>query len=118
MKPKEEVIKTKEEASKWLSNLGLAVSGTKEELLSRIATYRKWPKLVEKLKARTKQYFKFKCSLDSTTIPPPSSCWNVSDSKYPVISQDIVEHYLSHKKEGNKGQLECYKAEKLSQSKL
>eukprot|EP00111_Clytia_hemisphaerica_P009720 TCONS_00028513-protein len=115
MKPKKEVIKTKEDASKWLSNLGLAVSGTKEELLTRISGYQKWPKLVEKLKSRTKRYFKFKCSMDPTSIPPPSACWDVKESKYPVISQDIMEHYLSFKKEGNKGQVE--KAHRMLQSR-
>ena len=95
--------------------MGLAVSGTKEELLTRISGYQKWPKLVEKLKARTKYYFKFKCSLDPTTIPQPSACWDVNESKYPVISQDIVEHYLSYKKEGNKGQVE--KAHRMLQSR-
>ena len=70
---------------------------------------------MEKLKARTKHYFKFKWSLDPTTIPQPSACWGVKESNYPVISQDIVEHYLSYKKEGNKGQVE--KAHRMLQSR-
>ena len=40
---------TKEEAEKWLHEIGLAVSGTKEELISRIIKYKRYLKLVKKL---------------------------------------------------------------------
>ena len=32
---------TRENAAKWLANLGVACSGTKEELISRIRTFKK-----------------------------------------------------------------------------
>ena len=51
------MITTKEEASKWLSDLGLSVSGSKEERITRIKTYQKWTSLLDKLRARTKYYF-------------------------------------------------------------
>ena len=43
---------TKEEAEKWLHEIGLAVSGTKEELISWIIKYKRYPKLVKKQKSR------------------------------------------------------------------
>lgn len=55
---------TKETAAKWLANLGVACSGTKEELISRIKTFKKYPKLVSKLQKRAQRNFKFSCSLE------------------------------------------------------
>jgi len=41
---------SKEQAIEWLRNIGLATSGTKQELVSRIKKYKKYPKLLSKLK--------------------------------------------------------------------
>ena len=40
----------KEELMKWLKNLGSSVTGTKEELLTRIKKYQRYPNLIKKLK--------------------------------------------------------------------
>ena len=56
--------KTKQNAEKWLSDLGLSVTGTKEELVNRKRKYERYPKLVEKLRNRTKANRTFSTSLD------------------------------------------------------
>ena len=55
---------TKQNAAKWLSDLGLSVTGTKEELVNRKRKYERYPKLVEKLRNRTKANRTFSTSLD------------------------------------------------------
>ena len=106
---------TKETAAKWLADLGLACSGTKEELVQRIKTFQKWPKLVSTLQKRAKRNFKFTCSLDPTSIPTPSITWKEDDTLYPKITEAKFQKYMDHKKEGNKGQLE--KAHRMLQSR-
>ena len=94
---------TKETAAKWLANLGVACSGTKEELISRINTFKKYPKLVSKLQKRAQRNFKFSCSLDPTAIPPPSVAWKGDETLYPKLTETKFQKYMDHKKEGNKG---------------
>ena len=61
---------TKEKAAEWLSKLGLAVSGTREELITTIRLCKRIPRLVEKLRNRTSRNRTFQSSLDPLTIPP------------------------------------------------
>ena len=97
---------TKEKASKWLSEHGLACSGKKEELLARIRNYKKYPKLVQKLKLRTKRYGVFASSLNPNDIPPPSPNWSNDHTLYPKVSEELFNGYTSQKKEGSMGQQE------------
>ena len=106
---------TKEEASKWLSELSLACSGKKDELISRIKSHLKWPKLIQKLKFRTKRQSSFPCSLDSNEIPQPSTSWTLQTSFYLNVSDEIFNAYASLKKEGSMGQQE--KAYRMLQSR-
>ena len=101
---------TKESAARWLANLGVACSGTKEELINRIKTFKKWPKLVSKLRNKAERNYKFSSSLDPTSIPPLSIAWKGDETLYPKLTQ-----YMNHKKEGNQGQLE--KAYRMLQSR-
>ena len=50
---------TKEKAEIWLHEIGLAVSGSKEELINRIIKYKRYPKLVKKLKSKAKRNYTF-----------------------------------------------------------
>ena len=43
---------SKEEAEIWLRDIGLAVSGNKDDLINRIIRYKFYPKLVNKLKLK------------------------------------------------------------------
>ena len=97
---------TKETAARWLADLGVACSGTKEELISRIKTFKKYPKLVSKLQKRAQRNYKFACSLDPTAIPAPSVAWKGDDTLYPKLTETLIQKYMDHKREGNKGQLE------------
>ena len=86
---------TKEQAQEWLRNLGLAVSGTKEELINRIKKYIRYPNLVQRLKGRANHNYAFACSLDPLIIPPHTARWDANISILPKISQDIFLKYAS-----------------------
>ena len=66
---------TKEQALKWLRDHGLAVSGTKEVLITRIKKYIRYPKLIDRLKGRQNRDYVFQCSLDPLSIPPITASW-------------------------------------------
>ena len=68
MKPPDLTKFTRKDAAAWLSSLGQWCSGTKEELISRIKTYLKYPKFTQKLKLRTKHNSSFLCSLKSNEV--------------------------------------------------
>ena len=106
---------TKEEAAKWLGNLGLAVSGTKKELTVRIIKYLRYPKLINKLKLKASRNYTFKCSLNPLSIPPNLAPWRSDDELYPKMSQAMFEAYITHKKEGSQGQQQ--KAYRMLQSR-
>ena len=106
---------TKEKAEIWLHEIGLAVSGSKEELINRIIKYKRYLKLVKKLKSKAKRNYTFPCSLDPTSIPSPNACWRVNDKKLPVVSKSTFMSYAAQKKEGSQGQQE--KAFRMLQSR-
>ena len=95
---------TKEQATEWLRNVGLAVSGSKEELNTRIQKYLRYPKLLEKLQNRVNNNYKFPCSLDPQDIPPANAAWKMIDGLLPAVSQSTFEGYCKQKKEGTQGQ--------------
>ena len=76
---------SKEEAVEWLHDIGLAVSGTKEELINRIKKYKRYPKLVSKLRSKAKRLYSFSCSLDPLTIPPYNARWKADDKLLPPV---------------------------------
>jgi len=106
---------SKEQAIEWLRNIGLATSGTKQELVSRIKKYKKYPKLLSKLTSRATCYYKFQCSLDPLTIPSINAPWKNDTSKYPKVSRGMFINYAAQKKEGSQGQQE--KAFRILQSR-
>lgn len=106
---------TKEEAVKWLSNLGLQVTGSKEELINKIKKYQLYPNLVKKLRSRTSRNRDFQTSLDPLSIPPLTAKWSNDMSTLPNIDKDIFDWYSSQKKEGSRGQQE--KAYRMIQSR-
>ena len=61
---------TKEQAVEWLRGVGLSISGTREELINKIQKYLRYPRLLEKLKEKANNNYKFPCSLDPLDIPP------------------------------------------------
>ena len=97
---------SKEEAEKWLRDIGLAVTGNKDELINRIIKYKRYPKLVNKLKLKAKRNYSFKCSLDPLSIPSPNARWSKDDKSYPAMTKSSFFTYASNKKEGSQGQQE------------
>ena len=93
---------SKEEAEKWLRDIGLAVTGNKDELINRIIKYKRYPKL--KLKA--KRNSSFKCSLDPLSISSPNARCFKDDKNYPAVTKSSYFPYASNKKEGSQGQQE------------
>ena len=92
------------DATKWLSDHGLGVSGTKKELNNRIRLYQRCPKLVEKLRKRNTYNKSFSCGLNVLDIPPLTAPW-ISDSKcWPMVSEEMFTTYCKQKREGNAGQ--------------
>ena len=61
----------KGELMKWLRNLGLSVTGTKVELLTRIRKYQRYPNLIKKLK---------------NTASPVASPVLIHSTQYPTIN--------------------------------
>ena len=108
-------VTTKEEATEWLRDIGLSVTGTKDELLNRIVKYTRYPKLVERLRSKAHSNYKFTCSLDPVLIPPVNGPWKIGDNLWPKVSQATFKNYASHKKEGSLGQQE--KAFQMLQSR-
>ena len=106
---------SREEAVEWLRDVGLAVSGTKEELINRIKKYKRYPKLTNKLRSKAKRLYTFSCSVDPKTIPPCNARWKVDDKMLPTVSRSTFLKYSSQKKEGSQGQQE--KAFRMLQSR-
>jgi len=106
---------SKEEASKWLKDIGLSTSGSKDELINKIKTYLRYPCLVEKLKTKACRNYTFPCSLDPLTVPPFTAKWVTDEKMYPKVSQSVFVKYASNKTQGSQGQQE--KAFRLLQSR-
>ena len=97
---------TKDEAAEWLRELGLAVSGTRDELIKRIRKYMRYPKLINKLKLKASRHFSFPSSLNPNSIPPVTAKWEVDDALWPTVTQKTFLSYSSQKREGSQGQEE------------
>lgn len=106
---------TKEDCIIWLKNLGLSTSGSKDELLSRMKKFQRFPNLVRKLQLKAERNYSFSCSLNPIDIPPISAKWTL-DEKYLLFMNDKTFYtYASQKSEGSSGQQE--KAAKMLQSR-
>ena len=81
--------------------------------MNRKRKYERYPKLVEKLRNRTKANRTFSTSLDPLSIPPVSAKWTVDN--LPYLSKEILLDYLANKKQGSIGQQE--KAHRMIQSR-
>ena len=94
------------DATKWLSNHGLSVSGTKHELNNRIQLYQRYPKLVEKYRKRVVYNRTFPCALEYSLIPAITAPWIPDREAWPPVSETVYLSYCTQKREGNVGQQE------------
>ena len=92
------------DATSWLSNHGLSVSGTKQELNQRIRLYQRYPKLTEKLQKRSTYNRSFECSLEEKLIPPITAPWKADCEAWPLVTEKMFTEYCSFKREGSIGQ--------------
>ena len=97
---------TKDQAYSWLKERGLAVSGTKEELLVRIGKYIRYPHLVKRLHARQNNKNIFVTNLSPLVIPPLNARWVADYESHPHINQEIFKYYCSNKIEESLAQQE------------
>ena len=51
---------TKEQHVAWLASIGVSTSGTKDDVIKRVNTFKKYPRLVEKLKKRPAGHTSFR----------------------------------------------------------
>ena len=92
------------DATKWLSNHGLSVSGTKRELNQRIGLYERYPKLAEKLRKRSAFNRTFACALEKDSVPPITAPWKPDREAWPLVTEKMFNDYCAHKRAGNLGQ--------------
>ena len=71
----------KESLKQYCKELGLKVTGEKQELIERLAPLGKSTELFEKKVHHIRQTFKFSTSLDVSEVPPISANWKIIGKK-------------------------------------
>ena len=64
---------TKEQHVAWLASIGVSTSGAKDDVIKRVNTFKKYPRLVETLKKKANRAYKFPTALQPTDIPPKTA---------------------------------------------
>ena len=95
---------TKEQHVAWLASIGVSTSGTKDDVIKRVNTFKKYPRLVEKLKKKANRAYKFPTALQPTNIPPKTAQWSSDSDQLPKVNNEGYMTYCSNKTEGNVGQ--------------
>ena len=98
----------KEILKQYCKELGLKVTGEKQELIERLAPLGKSTELFEKKVHRIRQTFRFSTSLDVSEVPPISANWKIigknEDLNLPVVNENTIRDYQKAKYTGKKGQ--------------
>ena len=97
---------TKEQHVAWLASIGVSTSGTKDDVIERVNTFKKYPRLVEKLRKKANRAYKFPTALQPTDIPPKTAQWSSDSDQLPKVNNEGYMSYCSNKTEGNVGQQE------------
>lgn len=96
----------KETLKQYCKELGLKVTGEKQELVERLAPLGKSNELFEKKVIRISQTFKYSTSLDASEVPPTSASWKIigkdQDLNVPVVNENTIRDYQKYA--GGKGQ--------------
>jgi len=94
----------KESLKQYCKELGLKVTGEKQELVERLAPLGKSTELFEKKVHRLSQTFKFSTSLDVSEVPPISANWKIigknEDLNVPVVNENTIRDYQRAKYAG------------------
>ena len=97
-------ISTKEDCIAWLSSIGYSINSTKEELEQKVACFRRFPGIVQKLKSCAEKAYSFPTSLDLKTIPQSTANWKTEEGTFPKVDKRIFTNYASQKRQGSIGQ--------------
>ena len=85
----------------WLASIGVSTFGTKDDVIKRVNTYKKYPRLVGKLKKKANRAYKFLTALQPTDIPPKTAQWSSDSDQLPKVNNEGYMSYCSNKTEGN-----------------
>ena len=88
---------TKEQHVAWLASIGVSTSGTKDDVIKRVNTFKKYPRLVEKLKKKANRTYKFPTALQPTDIPPKIAQWSSNSDQLPKVNDEGYMSYCSNK---------------------
>ena len=91
---------SKEECNKWLNEAEISTQGFKGELNNRISKFKRYPRLVEKLKTRAQKTYQFICSLNPNDIPDNSRAWKNEPVLYHKVTEEQLQKYSRNKIEG------------------
>ena len=106
---------TRPECVSFLQDLAVSSSGSLEQLRNKVIKFRRFPKLVDRLRKKAKLNYAFATSLSPSAIPPATAKWIVNPKLLPRVDLATIHLYCSTKKEGNIGQLQ--KAVRMLQSR-
>ena len=97
-------------------NLGLSITGNRDQLIIRIKKFERNPKLVERIRVQAMRNFTFSCSFDPEDPIIICSLDN-NNNLLPKSATATLEKYTCLKKEGSQVQMEksteCFKAKQL-----
>ena len=94
---------TKEQHVPWLASIGVSASGTRDDVIKTVNTFKKYPRLVEKLKKKANRAYKFPTALQSTDIAPKTARWSSNSGQLPKVNDEGYVSYCSNETEGNIG---------------
>ena len=92
---------TKEQHVAWLASIGVSTSGTKDDVIKRLNTFKKYPRLFEKLKKKANRAYKFPTALQPTDIPPKTAQWSSDSDQLSKVNNESYMSYCLNKTEGN-----------------
>ena len=86
--------------------MGVSTPGSKDDVIKRVNTFKKYPTLVEKLKKKANRANKFPTALQPIDIPPKTAQWSSNLGQLPKVNYEGYVSYCSNKTEDNAGQQE------------
>ena len=89
-----------------MKEIGQHSPGTLDEMKLKLKKISLYPELDERLKLKTKQDYKFQCSLDPNEVRSISAKSCLDEKFYPAVNEDVFNAYCSFKYTRNKGQQE------------
>mgnify|MGYP001800091060 CR=1 FL=1 len=86
-------LNTKENQVNWLANIDASITSTKQELKIRVNRLSRFPKLIEKLKAKSKKTFTFDFNLNANDILHATAKWRTTTDNLPSVISNLFKKY-------------------------